>query len=88
MNYHDTRPFIMCPTCGGNGVFGDGKTCSKCQGAGVLGGERKPDITISTVVTECVTCAGKGHIIGHRGVYVCRNCAGSGKQKTIKREAL
>jgi hypothetical protein len=58
---------VECPDCDGDGVDGDGDTCSNCQGEGSV---------------ECINCHGEGNVdcneCGGDGRETCRNCGGSG----------
>jgi len=64
---------VECPDCDGDGVDGDGDTCSNCQGEGSV---------------ECKNCDGEGNVdcneCGGDGKETCRNCGGSGDVDSSK----
>lgn len=87
----DIRPMINCPTCGGNGEFADGKTCSKCKGEGVLGGtvQQAPGQGNNP---ECLRCGQESDYMEDGKTLQCLYCgdipepAGEAEEKTIFEE--
>lgn len=72
----------FCPTCKGTGAK-DGtalKTCSKCNGSGVV--RTKQNTIFGQMVSEspCPDCRGKGKIV----TEACKDCAGKGSTTTIR----
>ncbi len=74
-----------CDECGGSGAKKGTQpvTCSQCNGSGQVQQRRQTMFGMSSVITECPSCNGKGKIIKEP----CSSCRGQGnvrKNKTVE----
>lgn len=74
--------FIKCKSC--NGVGGKGETCPICNGYGKTRRQQQIMFGISSVITECHACHGKGIKI----IKKCVNCNGHGLQQEKKTASI
>lgn len=75
----------ICSECGGSGAKKGTRpvTCSQCNGSGQIQQRRQTMFGVSSVITECPSCHGKGKIIKE----ACPSCRGTGrvrKNKTVE----
>jgi len=68
----------VCPECNGKG--GETKTCSKCNGSGVVQQSRRTPFGIFATTSTCDECKGMGEEITKK----CKKCKGKGVIEVTK----